>query len=183
MRTNFRTLAMACSMLALGTLTAAEAMAQRGGRGGGSQLGSGGGGRAMSSRGSPSRDMQVRNSSRSNINHGGGRTRDFDRNPNNNRPNFDRDRNVNKNRDVNINRNIDIDIDHDYDWGDRYHPVARGVAAAVVTSAVIGSYYRTLPTNRVTTYRGSVVYYQCGSTWYQPSYYGSSVQYVVVNNP
>ena len=26
-------------------------------------------------------------------------------------------------------------------------------------------------------------YYQCGSTWYQPQYAGSDVQYVVVNAP
>ena len=176
-------------MLALGTLTAAEAVAQRGGHGGGraAAMGSRGGGanRAMSTRGSPSRDMQIRNGSHSTINHGGGRTRDFNRNPSidRNRHNIDRNHNVNINRDVNIKRDIDIDIDHNYDWGDHYHPVARGLAAAVVTSAVIGSYYRSLPANCVSVNRGSVIYYQCGSTWYQPSYYGSSVQYVVVNTP
>jgi hypothetical protein len=26
-------------------------------------------------------------------------------------------------------------------------------------------------------------YYQCGSTWYQPSYTGGSVTYIVVNAP
>jgi hypothetical protein len=26
-------------------------------------------------------------------------------------------------------------------------------------------------------------YYQCGSTWYQPSYSGGSVTYIVVNPP
>jgi hypothetical protein len=28
-----------------------------------------------------------------------------------------------------------------------------------------------------------LTYYQCGSTWYQPSYSGGSVTYVVVNSP
>ena len=26
-------------------------------------------------------------------------------------------------------------------------------------------------------------YYQCGSTWYQPSYSGGNVTYIVVNSP
>ena len=46
-----------------------------------------------------------------------------------------------------------------------------------------GTYYRTLPANCVTIYRGAIVYYQCGSVWYRPSYYGTSVQYVVVTAP
>jgi hypothetical protein len=28
-----------------------------------------------------------------------------------------------------------------------------------------------------------LTYYQCGSTWYQPSYSGGSVTYIVVNPP
>ena len=31
--------------------------------------------------------------------------------------------------------------------------------------------------------KNGISYSQCGSTWYQPQYYGSSVQYVVVNPP
>jgi hypothetical protein len=30
---------------------------------------------------------------------------------------------------------------------------------------------------------GGVTYYSCGGAWYQPRYSGSSVEYVVVNQP
>lgn len=181
-RSALKTIAVAGSFLALGTLVASEALAQRGSRGGGGRSTSmSRGGSGSFSRGTPSRDMQVRSSSRSNINYGGNRTNTKDVNRN-------RDVNRNVNRDVNVDRdyNVDIDVDHDYDWGDHYHPVARAAAvtaAAVTTAAVVGSYYRTLPANCVTIYRGAVVYYQCGTVWYQPSYYGTTVQYVVVTAP
>lgn len=98
-------------------------------------------------------------------------------------------RNVNRNINQNINRdlNVDVDVHHDYDWGndwnDHYHPVAIAATAAVTTAIIMGSYYRTLPPNCVTIYRGAVVYYQCGTYWYQPIYSGSSVQYQVVPAP
>ncbi|AOY02357.1 hypothetical protein BJP62_14165 [Jeongeupia sp. USM3] len=57
------------------------------------------------------------------------------------------------------------------------------VTTAAVTSAVIGSIVHSVPPSCVATIVGGVTYQQCGSTWYQPQYAGTSVQYVVVNPP
>jgi hypothetical protein len=105
--------------------------------------------------------------------------------------NRDIDRNVN--RDVNVNRNIDVDRDIDFDrdvdvdydrWG---HPVARGVAAGVAagvaTSIALGTRVAVLPTGCTTVIVGGIGYSQCGSSWYQPYYSGTTVQYVVVGSP
>ena len=54
---------------------------------------------------------------------------------------------------------------------------------AATTAVVMGAYYSSLPTGCVTVVRVGVSYYQCGSTWYQPSYSGNNVQYVVVAAP
>ena len=71
-------------------------------------------------------------------------------------------------------------------WNDNYHPVATAAAVTAtvaVTAAVIGLVVRTVPANCAPyTYNG-VVYQQCGSSWYQPQYVGSSVEYVVVSPP
>lgn len=97
--------------------------------------------------------------------------------------------NNNNNNNINIDRDVNIDIDNGWhrDWDDyHYHPIATAavVTAAVATTAwVVGSYYRTLPPNCATIYRGTVVYYQCGTYWYQPVYSGSSVQYVAIVAP
>jgi hypothetical protein len=40
-----------------------------------------------------------------------------------------------------------------------------------------------VPTGCGTAMVNGYSYYQCGATWYQPQYAGSSVQYVVVNAP
>jgi hypothetical protein len=86
---------------------------------------------------------------------------------------------------------IDVDVDHHWDrrW-DRDYDVwdAVGTAAAVtatvaITNAVIGSVTRTLPPSCVTRPYASLTYYYCGDTWYQPRYYGSNVEYVVVERP
>jgi hypothetical protein len=87
--------------------------------------------------------------------------------------------NVNVNRNVNVNANVDH---HGGGWDNDYHPVATAAAvtAAVgVTSAVVGSMVRSVPSNCVPVNYGGMVYQQCGSTWYQPQ--GS--QYIVVNPP
>jgi len=68
-------------------------------------------------------------------------------------------------------------------WGNGWdHPVAAAAAigaAAAVTSAAIGSVAYSLPPDC-----GYVNgYYQCGSTWYQPQYAGTDVQYVAVEPP
>ena len=89
--------------------------------------------------------------------------------------------NVNKNTNVNVNssRHVDVDVDVDRGW----HPVAT-VATVAVTAAVIGSVVNTLPPSGCYPVQiGPTLYQQCGSYWYQPQYYGTTVQYVVVNPP
>ena len=54
-------------------------------------------------------------------------------------------------------------------------------ATVAVTAAVVGSVVNTVPPGCVPVQVGNVLYQQCGSTWYQPQYAGTSVQYVVVN--
>jgi hypothetical protein len=65
-------------------------------------------------------------------------------------------------------------------------PVARTAAAvgtAAVTAAVVGSVVRTLPAGCSSVMVGNVAYQQCGTTWYQPTYSGTTVSYTVVNPP
>jgi len=104
----------------------------------------------------------------------------------------DINRNVNRNtnRNVNVNRNVDVHVDnHDhYDHWDRYddHPFATAAAVTAgvaVTSAVIGSIVNSVPPSCVTTVINGMAYQQCGNTWYEPRYSGTTVQYVVINPP
>lgn len=86
--------------------------------------------------------------------------------------------NSNRNANVNVNSNRHVDIDVDVDRG--FHPVA-AVATVAVTAAVIGSMTPSLPPSGCYPVMvGNVMYQQCGPTWYQPQYVGTSVQYVVV---
>ena len=96
---------------------------------------------------------------------------------------------VNRNTNVNVNsnRNINVDVDHrgccDNDWDDHHHPIATGAAigaTAAITSAVVGSMVRTLPPACQTVMVNGIGYSNCGGTWYQPQYVGTTVQYVVV---
>ena len=87
---------------------------------------------------------------------------------------------------VNIDRNVNVNVDRggccNGGWDNDYHPVATAVAvtAAIgVTSAIVGSMVRTVPTGCVPVNYGGMIYQQCGSAWYQPQ--GS--QYVVINPP
>jgi uncharacterized membrane protein len=71
-----------------------------------------------------------------------------------------------------------------------FRPVARPIArtaavvgTAAVTAAVVGSVVRSLPPNCGPISVGGVAYQQCGSTWYQPAYSGTTVNYTVVNPP
>jgi hypothetical protein len=67
-----------------------------------------------------------------------------------------------------------------------YRPVARTAAVvgtAAVTAAVVGSVVHTLPPSCTAVMVGNVAYQQCGSTWYRPSYAGTTVNYTVVNAP
>jgi hypothetical protein len=99
-----------------------------------------------------------------------------------------RDVNANRSVDRNIDVNRDIDVDRDIDrrygsgYGCCYHPVAR-TAAAVTTAAMIGSMVYSLPSSCQEVSVNGLTYQQCGSTWYQPQFSGSSVTYIVVNPP
>ena len=94
---------------------------------------------------------------------------------------------LNVNRNINVTRNVSVVGGgwHGY-YPAPYHPVATAAAvtgAAVVTAAAIGSVVHSIPPNCVTKVVNGVTYSQCGSTWYQPQYVGSSVQYTIVTAP
>ena len=157
--------------------------AQRGGggtRGGGGAAAAnrgGGGGAAAANRGGGQR--QVRSQATSNVNHRAGNA-----NVNNNRTNI---ANNSGNRTINNVNNVNVNADFDGGnwnggWDDDYHPFA---AAAVIggTAAIVGSMVNSVPPTCTPVVVNGVTYSQCGSTWYQPQYAGTSVQYVVVNPP
>jgi hypothetical protein len=67
-----------------------------------------------------------------------------------------------------------------------YHPVATAAvanAAVVTTAAVVGSIVHSIPPSCSAVMVNGVTFQQCGNTWYQPQYSGTTVQYVVVNPP
>jgi hypothetical protein len=96
--------------------------------------------------------------------------------------NANRSVNANRNTNVNVNRNVNVDVDRDYGYDRDYHPVATAAAVAT-TAAIVGSMVNTLPPSCTMTVVNGVTYQNCGGTWYQPQYAGTSVQYVVVNAP
>ena len=166
---------MTAAFSALLIFAATEADAQRGGgRGGGGR----GGGAAA--RGGGGGGHQVRSSSSGSIGGAANRSGNYNRSANANR---NVNRNTNVNRNVNVNRDVDIDVDHDYNGWGGYHPVARATAVATTAAVVRGAYYSTLPAGCATVVRVGLTYYQCGGYWYQPSYSGSNVTYVVVDEP
>ena len=87
---------------------------------------------------------------------------------------------------MNVDRDIDVDR-HYGGWGGCcYNPVGRAAvatAAAVTTAAVVGSMVHSLPPSCQAVSVNGYTYQQCGSTWYQPQFQGSSVTYVVINPP
>lgn len=102
--------------------------------------------------------------------------------------NVDRNTNVSRNTNVNVNRDVNVNVDNHWDdHNDHWdHPVAAAAAvgtAVAVTAAAIGSIAYSVPPSCVPVDVNGVTYQQCGSTWYQPQYAGSSVQYVVVSPP
>lgn len=75
---------------------------------------------------------------------------------------------------------------HGGDWYYDDYPVATAVAVTAgvaLTAAAIGSVVYSVPNNCVPVYVNNITYQQCGSTWYQPRYAGTTVQYVVVAPP
>lgn len=140
-----------------------------GGGGGGARAGGAhpGGGGAGGGRQVDARANNVRSSSVNNV-HAGNRNTNVNNNNNNNNVNV----NVNNNRGGCCGGG----------WDNDYHPIATAAAVTAtvaVTSAVIGSMVRTVPTGCVPVNYGGMVYQQCGTTWYQPQ--GS--QFVVIAPP
>src|SRR5271169_352381 len=92
--------------------------------------------------------------------------------------------NTNQNVNVNVNKNVNVNVNNSsyYGAGCCYHPAP--VAAAVVTTAVvIGTRVNTLPAACTVVKVNGMTYQQCGSTWYQPQFVGTSTTYVVVVAP
>jgi hypothetical protein len=119
-------------------------------------------------------------STKTNVNKNANSNRNTNVNSNKN-VNVNANRNVNKNVNVNTNRNVDIDVDIDNDH--HHHPVGTAIAVGAtvaMTAAIVGSVTYTLPPACTVVIINGLTYQQCGSTWYQPQYVGSSVQYVVV---
>jgi hypothetical protein len=90
--------------------------------------------------------------------------------------------------DVSINRGYGGYGGYDNYGGCCYRPLAGAavVGAAAVAGAAIantGSVVYALPSNCVVTIVNGVTYNQCGSTWYEPSFEGTTTSYTVVSPP
>lgn len=138
-----------------------------------------------------------RSQAKSSVNNAGSHNDNKNRNTNvnqNKNVNVNQNKNVNRNTNVNVDRDIDIDVDVDHHHGYGYNngccfndnPIATAAAitaTTMVTAAVIGSIVNTPPVGCMTTVINGIAYQQCGSTWYQPQYAGTSVTYMVVGHP
>ena len=177
------------------TITAipVDAFARPGGGGGGRAAASsvhrgGGGGAQRAAASRPQAGARPQAAAHPNVNRDGGNVA---RGGNNVARGGDNYANRNGNRintgNVNVGNNVNVDVDRGWDHdGWDHHPVATGMAigtAAAVTSAVVGSMIYSLPPSCANRYYGGVTYSYCDGTWYQPQYAGSSVTYVVVNQP
>jgi hypothetical protein len=125
---------------------------------------------------------EVRNTTHTNLN------QNHNTNVNRN-TNVNHNTNVNRNTNVNVNRNANVNVNVNNRGGyyggyyDRGPSVAGVVAASVATAIVVGSIVHSLPPNCTTMVVNGFAYQNCGGTYYQPQYQGSSVTYIVVNHP
>lgn len=71
---------------------------------------------------------------------------------------------------------------HSDDW---YHPWATAavIGATTATAVAIGTAVASVPKSCVPVLVNGISYQQCGSSWYQPQYVGTTLQYVVVVPP
>ena len=85
-------------------------------------------------------------------------------------------RNVNRNVNHNVNRHVDVDVNHRHNGN---------FAAGVVTGLAVGAVVNNISNNSscATQIYSGVSYQYCDGVWYQPQQSGSSVTYIVVNNP
>jgi hypothetical protein len=100
--------------------------------------------------------------------------------------------NVNRNTNVNVNRNtnVNVSVNHSGAYYGGSSCCYRGpstaaivATTAVVTAAVIGARVYALPPACTVVHVNGLTYQQCGSTWYQPQFVGSSPSYIVVVAP
>jgi Flp pilus assembly protein TadG len=127
-------------------------------------------------------NRDVRNTTRTSVNNNANINRNINNNSNTNiNRNTNVNTNVNRNTNVNVNSYNHVSVDvHDNNPFATAVAVTAGVA---ITAAAIGSMTQTLPPACVPVQVGAVLYQQCGASWYQPQYVGTSVQYVVVTAP
>lgn len=134
----------------------------------------------------------LRNTTRTNLHHNGGNRPNINLNrpPNNNHrpPNINVNRPPNFNLNVNRPANVNVNVNHGggYYGGGNYNrgpSVGAVVAATLVTAVVVGAVVTSIPPNCDTLVVNGLAYRNCGGTYYQPQYQGSSVSYVVVNRP
>ncbi len=187
------------AMLAAGLVASIPDADARGGGGGAARAGGGGGGAARAGGGGGGGGRKAQ-ASVSGANHAASRPSGGGYQGNANAGNVNRGNvntgNVNRGNintgnintgNVNIGNDVNIDIDGGYGYGHGgyyHHPIAAGIAigaVAVTTAAVMGSYYYALPPGCTTVYRGALPYYYCGSVYYEKSWSGNDVVYVVVN--
>jgi hypothetical protein len=99
------------------------------------------------------------------------------------------DRNIGVNRDIHVDRDRNVGVNRNWDYdGCCYnnYPVARAAAVATgaaITAAAIGSVVYSLPYECSTVVVNGIAYEQCGSSWYQPQFVGTSTSYIVVGAP
>jgi len=132
---------------------------------------------------------EVRNTTHTNLNQNRNVNVNERRNTNVN-VNERRNTNVNVNRNTNVNvrhnTNVNVNVNRGYYGGvyyDRGPSVAGVVAATVATAIVVGTIVNSLPPSCSTVIVNGFAYQNCGGTYYQPQYQGSSVTYIVVNHP
>ncbi len=77
---------------------------------------------------------------------------------------------------VNVNKNVNVNVDHRHR---RRAPVGAAVAGALVVGAIVS----TLPPSCRTLIVDGISYHRCDGVYYEPSYRGTDVVYVVVDDP
>ena len=93
-----------------------------------------------------------------------------------------------RSKNVNIHKNVNVNVNRHggggHHGGGYYRNDGRFIAGAI-TGIAIGSIITaaSMPPSCTTTVYANATYRQCGNTWYQPQYSGTSVQYVVVGRP
>ena len=87
-------------------------------------------------------------------------------------------KNINVNKNVNVNRNVNVDHRHR-----RRAPVGAAVAGAVVGGLVVGAIVSSLPPSCSTVFVDGISYHRCDGIYYEPSYRGTDVVYVIVDDP